>query len=54
MLKIPAFENLTQRVVSQLLASPKRQIHKLRLAKHLLLSLAPAIRTVQREARRGR
>jgi hypothetical protein len=54
MLKIPAFENPTQRVVSQLLASPKRQIHKLRLAKHLLLFLAPAIRTGQRVALQGR
>jgi hypothetical protein len=54
MLKIPAFGNPTQRVVSRLLASLKRQIHKRRLGKHLLLFLAPAIRTVQRVARPGR
>jgi phosphohistidine phosphatase SixA len=54
MLKIPEFENLMQRVVSQLLANPKPQIHKLRLAKHLPLFLALAIRTVRRVVQLGR
>jgi hypothetical protein len=35
-------------------ASPKRQVHKLRRAKHLLLFPAPAIRTVPRVALQGR